>query len=207
MNKTHSHSWTLYPWSGGAWRNQVILHSHQSAVCRYLHEEPWKTEIPGGKICSPTLKIQNIVRWTLRRSARNPGISYSDLLILIPGSRVIFTWSLFMLFILQRSRPLSMMSLWHHGSKLLSLIYGIILTPYDTIIRIHHIGQWPLSLLSIIRAVYLFISYCTHMYKQYWAVYKTGLTASLNNELSCSCSLIITALRSLPLYLTATLLS
>ena len=49
------------------------------------------------------------------------------------------------------------------------------------------------------------------MYKQYWAVYKTGLTASLNNEgsneLFCSRSLIIIALRSLPLYLTATLLS
>ena len=84
-------------------------------------------------------------------------------------------------------------------------MYGVILTPYDTIIRIHHISQWPLSLLLIIRAVYLFISYCIHMYKQYWAVYKTGLTASLNNKLSCSHSLIITALRSLPLYLTATL--
>ena len=128
------------------------------------------------------------------RIVRNPGISYSDLLILIPGSRVINTWSLFTLFILRRSRSLSMMSLWHHRSRLLSLIYGIILTPYNTIIRIHHISQWPLSLLSIIRAVYLFISSCTHMYKQYWAVYKTGLTASHNNKLSCSHSLIITAL-------------
>ena len=45
----------------------------------------------------------------------------------------------------------------------------------------------------------LCISYCTYMYKWYRAVYKTGLTASLNNELSCSHSLIITALRSLPL--------
>ena len=110
-----------------------------------------------------------------------------------------------MLFILWRPRPLSMMSLWHHGSRCLTLIYGVILTPYDTIIVIHLIGQWHLSLLSIIRAVYLFISYCTYMYKQYWALYKTGLTASLNNKLSCSCSLIITALRLLPLYLTATL--
>ena len=130
---------------------------------------------------------------------RNPGISYSDLLILIPGSRVIFTWSFFTLFILWRSGPLSMMWLWHHGSRLLSLIYGVILTPYDTIIVIHLIGQWPLSLLSIIRAVYLFISYCTYMYKQYRAVYKTGLTATLNNKLSCSHSLIISTLSSLPL--------
>ena len=132
MNKTHSHSWTLHPWSGGAWRNQVILCSHQSAVCRHLHEEPWKTEIPRGKTHSPALKIPGlsvvmitypqVVRWTSRRSVRNPGISYSDLLILIPGSRVISIWSLFMLFILRRSRPLSMTSLWHHGSRLLSLI-------------------------------------------------------------------------------------
>ena len=130
---------------------------------------------------------------------RNPGISYSDLLIQIPGSRVIFTWSLFTLFILQRSRPLSMMSLWHHGSRLLSLIYGVILTPHNTIIVIHLIGQWPLSLLLFIRAVYSYISYYTHMYKQYWVVYKTGLTASLNNKLSCSHSLIISTLSSLPL--------
>ena len=34
------------------------------------------------------------------------------------------------------------------------------------------------------------------MCKQYRAVYKTGLIASLNNELSCSHSLIITSLRS-----------
>ena len=104
MNKTHSHSWTLHPWSGGAWRNQVILRSHQSAVCRPLHEEPWKTEIPRGKKHSPTFKIPGlsvlmitypqVVRWTSRRSVGNPGISYLDLLILIPGSRVISIWSL-----------------------------------------------------------------------------------------------------------------
>ena len=129
----------------------------------------------------------------------NPGISYSDLLILIPGSRVIFTWSPFMLFILQRSRPLSMMSLWHHGSRLLSLIYGVILTPYDTTIVIHLISQWPLSLLSFIRAVYLIISNCKTCTNRYRAVYKTGLTASLNNELSCSHSPIISTLSSLPL--------
>ena len=78
-----------------------------------------------------------------------------------------------------------------HITKVQTLIYGIILTPYDTIITIHLIGQWPLSLLLIIRAVYLYISNCAHMYKQYIAVYKTGLTASLNNELSCSHSTII----------------
>ena len=93
MNKTHLYSWTLHPWSSGAWRNQVILHSHQSAVCRHLHKEPWKTEIPRGKKSSLTFKIQNVIRWTSRRSVGNPGISYSDL-ILIPGSRVIFSWSL-----------------------------------------------------------------------------------------------------------------
>ena len=160
MNKTHSHSWTLHLWSGGAWGNHVTLRSHQSAVCRHLHAKPWKTGIPRGKKRSPTFKIQNVIRWTSRRSVGNPGISYSNLLILIPGSRVIFTWSLFTLFILRRSRPLSMTVLWHHGFRLLSLIYGAILAPYDIIITIHLIGQWPLSLLSIIRAVYLIIAHC-----------------------------------------------
>ena len=107
---------------------------------------------------------------------------------------MIFTYAIH----ITRSGPLSMTLLWHHGSRLLSLIYGTILA-YDIIIVIHLIGQWPLSLLSVIRAVYLIISNCTHMYKQYIAVYKTGLTAGLNNELSCSRSLIISTLSSLPL--------
>ena len=53
-----------------------------------------------------------------------------------------------------------------HITKVQTLIYDVILTPYDTIIVIHLIGQWLLSLLLIIRAVYPFISNCTHMYKQ-----------------------------------------
>ena len=105
----------------------------------------------------------------------------------------------FTLFILQRSRPLSMTSLWHHGSRLLSLIYGARIAPYDIILAIHLISQWPLSLLSVIRAVYMHISNCHTCTNRYRAVYKTGLTASLNNELSCSHSPIIWTLSSLPL--------
>ena len=42
--------------------DQVTLCSHQSAVHRHLHEEPWKTKIPRGKKHSLTFKIQDGVR-------------------------------------------------------------------------------------------------------------------------------------------------
>ena len=83
---------------------------------------------------SPTLRIQHVVRWTSRRSVENPGISYSDLLILIPGSRVICTWSLLCYssyegldsylwhhydIISLDAYLLSMASFWHHMIPLL----------------------------------------------------------------------------------------
>ena len=54
-------------------------------------------------------------------SVKNPGISYSEFPILIPGSRVIFTWSLLHYSYYEGLDPylLSMAPFWHHMVSLL----------------------------------------------------------------------------------------
>ena len=127
-NKIHLHSWTLYPWSSRARRDQTLLCPHQSTVCRYLHKKPWKTEIPRGKKSSLSLKIQNVVRWTSRRSVENPDISYSELLFLIPGSRAITSWSFYTIHIMKTWTLIYDVTM---TSWVQTLIYGTILMPYD----------------------------------------------------------------------------
>ena len=95
----------------------------ESSQCGWMHDYTPHQSCPWHEHTGLLFAIWG---W-LADDVKNPGISYSEFLFLIPDSRAITSWS-FMLFILQRPRPLSMMSLWHHGPGLLSLIYDISLT-------------------------------------------------------------------------------
>ena len=68
----------------------------------------------------------------VRVGVENPGISYSELLFLIPGSRAITSWSFYAIHITKTWTLIYDVTM---TSWVQTLIYGTILTPYDTIIR------------------------------------------------------------------------
>ena len=103
-NKTCLDNGTFHMRISGVWRDQTLLCSYQSAIHWYLHEELGQAEIWRWKKGTSTHTLQIIVTFLARRSVENPGISYSDILILIPDSRMVYDliFTLFILLILSR---------------------------------------------------------------------------------------------------------
>ena len=95
---------TLHTRIGRVWRDQTLLRSYRSAIRWYLYKELGQTEIRRWKKGTSTYTLQTIITFPARRSVENPGISYSDILILIPDSRTVYDliFTLFILLTLSR---------------------------------------------------------------------------------------------------------